>query len=111
MASGAESTADSGILAGAVGKGVCDSIYLGQIDLAVGGDLGRDLIARGGGAHAITAGSGDGFHAMVSRPEEFHLQPLAEPCVSLSPHTAPIRRTRRQYLSANARRDAGSLLR
>src|SRR3954454_1442622 len=68
MASGAESTADSGILAGAVGKGVCDSIYLGQIDLAVGEDLGRDLIARGGGAHAITAGSADGLHAFTHAP-------------------------------------------
>ena len=28
-------------------------------------------------------------------PEEFHLRPLAEPCVRLSPHTAPIRRTHR----------------
>jgi hypothetical protein len=44
-------------------------------------------------------------------PEEFHLRPLAEPCVRLSPHTAPIRRTRRSCLSANARRDSGSLLR
>ena len=32
---------------------------------------------------------------VVSRPEEFHPRPLAEPCVRLSPHTAPIRRTRR----------------
>ena len=49
--------------------------------------------------------------AMVSRPEGFHLRPLAERCVNLSAHTAPIRRTRRSYLSANARRDAGSSLR
>lgn len=27
---------------------------------------------------------------LVSRPEEFHLQPLAEPYVSLSTHTAPV---------------------
>src|SRR5215472_19349765 len=30
--------------------------------------------------------------AMVSRPEGFHLQPLAERCGSLSTHTAPIKR-------------------
>jgi len=29
--------------------------------------------------------------AGVSRPKEFHLQPLAERCVNLSIHTAPIR--------------------
>jgi len=27
---------------------------------------------------------------MVSRPEGFHLKPLAEPYVRLSPHTAPV---------------------
>jgi len=27
----------------------------------------------------------------VSRPKEFHLRPLAERCVNLSIHTAPIR--------------------
>ena len=32
---------------------------------------------------------------VVSRPEELHLRPLVELCVRLSPHTAPIRRTRR----------------
>lgn len=52
-----------------------------------------------------------GFEAVVSRPEGLHLRPLAELCVRLSPHTAPIRRTRQQYLSANVRRDAGSSLR
>ena len=31
----------------------------------------------------------------VSRPEDLHPRPLAELCVRLSPHTAPIRRTRR----------------
>src|SRR3954471_10225641 len=44
---------------------------------------------------------------MVSRPEEFHLRPLVELCVRLSPHTAPIRRTRRQFPSASVRTDAG----
>jgi hypothetical protein len=48
---------------------------------------------------------------VVSRPEEFHLRPLAEPCVRLSPHTAPVGRTRRQYLFANVRRDTGSSVR
>jgi hypothetical protein len=28
--------------------------------------------------------------AAASRPEEFHLQPLSEPYVTLSRHTAPI---------------------
>jgi len=37
----------------------------------------------------------DVMGAVVSRPEEFHLRPLVELCVRLSPHTAPIRRTRR----------------
>src|SRR3954452_8467759 len=39
----------------------------------------------------------------VSRPEEFHFRPLAELCMRLSPHTAPIRQTRRSYLSASVR--------
>jgi hypothetical protein len=43
----------------------------------------------------------------VSRPLEFHHRPLAEPSVRLSPHSAPIRRTRRSYLPASERRDAG----
>jgi retron-type reverse transcriptase len=30
-----------------------------------------------------------------SRPKELHLRPLAERCMSLSTHTAPIRQTRR----------------
>src|SRR5215471_4651164 len=46
--------------------------------------------------------------AVVSRPEELHLRPLAELCMRLSPHTAPIRQTCRPYLSASAQRDAGS---
>jgi hypothetical protein len=33
----------------------------------------------------------------VSRPAEFHHQPLAEPSVRLSPHSAPIRQTCRSY--------------
>src|SRR6266851_5276479 len=45
--------------------------------------------------------------AVVSRPGELHPRPLAELCVRLSPHTAPIRRTRRRYLSASVRRAAG----
>ncbi len=32
--------------------------------------------------------------AVVSRPGEFHPQPLSERCGSLSTHTAPIKRTR-----------------
>ena len=38
-----------------------------------------------------------------SRPKELHLRPLAERCVSLSTHTAPIRQTRRQYFDASVR--------
>jgi len=32
-----------------------------------------------------------GYQPRVSRPEEFHPRPLAERCVNLSIHTAPIR--------------------
>src|SRR4051794_24298319 len=45
---------------------------------------------------------------MVSRPEELHPRPLVELCVRLSPHTAPIRRTRRQSPFASVRIDADS---
>src|SRR6516225_6850433 len=41
----------------------------------------------------------------MSRPGEFHPEPLAEPSVKLSPHSAPIRQTRRPYRFANGRRD------
>src|SRR5215471_8678279 len=41
----------------------------------------------------------------VSRPAEFHRQPLVEPSVRLSPHSAPIRQTCRSSRVANARRD------
>ena len=40
----------------------------------------------------------------VSRPGEFHPQPLAEPSVRLSPHSAPIRQTCRPKRSASERR-------
>src|SRR5271169_3881189 len=40
----------------------------------------------------------------VSRPTELHRQPLAEPSVRLSPHSAPIRQTCRSSRSASARR-------
>ena len=40
----------------------------------------------------------------VSRPAGFHRRPLAERCVSLSVHTAPIRQTSRSYRFASARR-------
>src|SRR6516225_4175519 len=43
---------------------------------------------------------------LVSRPEELHLQPLAERCVSLSTHTAPIRQTHRSSPVANVRTTA-----
>ena len=41
----------------------------------------------------------------MSRPGESHPEPLAEPSVKLSPHSAPIRQTRRPYRFANGRRD------
>src|SRR3954454_18187655 len=40
---------------------------------------------------------------LVSRPAVFHRQPLSERCVRLSPHTAPIRRTRRSCQYASVR--------
>ncbi len=42
---------------------------------------------------------------MVSRPEESHLRPLAERCVNLSIHTAPIKQTHLSFHSANVQRD------
>src|SRR4029453_4586677 len=47
----------------------------------------------------------------LSRPIEFHHRPLAEPSVRLSPHSAPIRQTRRPYRFANGRRDPTALQR
>jgi hypothetical protein len=41
----------------------------------------------------------------VSRPAEFHRQPLVEPSVRLSPHSAPIRQTCRSSRVASERRD------
>ena len=43
------------------------------------------------------------WYRRVSRPEGFHLQPLAEPGVRLSPHPAPIRSARRLRQAASAR--------
>ncbi len=40
----------------------------------------------------------------VSRPAGFHRQPLVEPCVNFSAHTAPIRQTYRSCRSASERR-------
>ena len=40
----------------------------------------------------------------VSRPAGFHRQPLVEPCVNFSAHTAPIRQTCRSCRSASERR-------
>ena len=52
----------------------------------------------------------DNAAALVSRPAEFHRQPLAEPSVKLSLHWAPIRQTRRSCRAANARRGRGALV-
>jgi hypothetical protein len=41
---------------------------------------------------------------VVSRPAGFHRQPLSEPCVRLSPHTAPIRQTNRWLRNASVQR-------
>ena len=41
----------------------------------------------------------------VSRPAELHRQPLVEPSVRLSPHSAPIRQTHRSSRYASERRD------
>ena len=50
----------------------------------------------GGRGTATRRWAADG---VVSRPEELHLRPLAELCMRLSPHTAPIRQTRHSSLS------------
>src|ERR1700723_2600998 len=47
---------------------------------------------------------------LVSRPAGFHRQPLAERCVRLSPHTAPIRRTHRSCRYASVRTGRGGPL-
>ena len=47
--------------------------------------------------------------AGASRPVEFHRQPLLEPYVNLSTHTAPIRQTCRSSQSASARRGSRKL--
>src|SRR6266446_5445228 len=39
-----------------------------------------------------------------SRPAELHRQPLTEPSVKLSPHSAPIRQTHQSSRSANVQR-------
>ena len=39
-----------------------------------------------------------------SRPAELHRQPLTEPSVRLSPHSAPIRQTHQSSRSANVQR-------
>src|SRR5208283_5361982 len=44
---------------------------------------------------------------LLIRPAGFRRQPLVERCVRLSPHTAPIRRTRRSCRYARARRGRG----
>jgi hypothetical protein len=41
---------------------------------------------------------------VVSRPAGLHRQPLSEPCVKLSPHTAPIRQTNRWLRYASGQR-------
>ena len=47
-----------------------------------------------------------------SRPQEFHPQPLAERCVSLSTHTAPIKQTQRRHpVSLGCRNGLSALIR
>ena len=43
----------------------------------------------------------------MSRPEGFHLEPLAEPDVNLSAHPAPIKQTLRSYRYPSVRREPG----
>ena len=49
--------------------------------------------------------SPDPMGVVVSRPGESHPQPLAERCVSLSTHTAPIKQTRQPSHAASAQTD------
>src|SRR3954453_17041865 len=71
------------------------------------GQVLRPMIAAVAGPVFVEADVEHPMLAVVSRPEGFHLRPLVELCVRLSPHTAPIRRTRRQFPSASVRTDAG----
>ena len=75
-------------------------IQSGQVDPGPGyqgGQLGDDVQGRTNAAGAWMRRSGeihwfedDVCRAMVSRPRELPPQSLAEPCVNLSTHTAPI---------------------
>ena len=60
------------------------------------------LLCFGQLAEPTCAVSAD-YQYQGSRPKGLHLQPLAERCVSLSTHTAPIRQTRRYCFDANVR--------
>ena len=51
--------------------------------LAVMQQFGRDRVESGHHADIVERSK------MTSRPEEFHLRALPEPCVTLSSHTAP----------------------
>src|ERR1700747_1618660 len=66
-----------------------------------------DHVARG---LALSPAFSPEIVAVESRPKELHLRPLAERCMSLSTHTAPIRQTRRSLQSANGRTKTGSAL-
>src|ERR1019366_251097 len=56
------------------------------------------------------AADGIGFQMLESRPKGLHLRPLAERCVRFSPHTAPIRQTRRPCLDAQCTNSLGLLM-
>src|SRR3977135_2860440 len=65
----------------------------------------RDLCREPAAPRAPTSDwSHVGLDPGVSRPEGFHLRPLADRCVNLSIHTAPIRRTCWFRMFASARR-------
>lgn len=51
----------------------------------------------------VLASYNGGAIAKVSRPREFHPQPLAERCVNLSAHTAPIKQTHPTFLATSER--------
>jgi hypothetical protein len=46
-----------------------------------------------------------GDQQWLSRPVEFHHQPLAEPDLNVSAHPAPIKQTLQSYRCANVQRD------
>src|SRR5680860_233555 len=73
---------------------------LGEVDFPVNGFATVNILNQV--QIVILATHWRGQVGEVSRPREFHSQPLAERCVNLSAHTAPIKQTHPTFLATNA---------